>query len=202
MKNQIISIALILFTGLLSSCNDDPVADLSSEESLVYYTNRDKSVDFIQYKTFSVADSILVIQNNRQGYSLTSIDKDMLEGIIANMKALGYTYVGPNDNPDLGLTASWISDTYLNVASIPISSYWGYGGYGYGYGYPSYYQYYQTQENYWLVNMLDFKNADTTKKSFPVVWNAQIKGNDIENPLLINTMVDALFSQSPYLKQN
>ncbi|WP_025763959.1 DUF4136 domain-containing protein [Dyadobacter tibetensis] len=204
MKNKLIKIPLFIAACVffISACSKDPISDLSTEESLVYYTNRDKAANFQQYKTFSVSDSILVVQNNRSGYALTNFDRDLLSGLIDNMKELGYTYVGPNDKPDIGLTASYISNTYLNVASIPISSYWGgYPGYGgYGYGYPSYYQYYQTQESYWLVSMLDFKNADTTNKKFPVVWNAQIKGRDIENPQLVDTMVNSLFTQSPYLK--
>ena len=130
---------LLLIVGLgLMSCSKDPISDLSNEESLVYITNHDQSANFTQYKTFSIVDSVLIVENNRAGASLDDIDRAMLQGLIKNMQAMGYKYVGRKDNPDVGINVSWITNTYLNVISQPLSSY--YGGYwgGYGYGYPSY----------------------------------------------------------------
>ncbi|WP_353717876.1 DUF4136 domain-containing protein [Dyadobacter sp. 676] len=193
---------LLLIIGLgLMSCSKDPISDLSNEESLVYITNHDKSANFSQYKTFSIVDSVLIVKNDRAGTSLDDIDKAMLNRIITNMKALGYTYVSRKDNPDVGINVSWITNTYLNVYQ-PLSSY--YGGYwgGFGYGYPSYYSYYETSESSWMISMLDFKHPQTTPsgKTFNVIWDAQIRGSAIGDQNLIDKMADSIFGQSEYLK--
>lgn len=184
----------------LSSCSKDPINDLSTEETLVYVTNRDKAVDYKQYKTFSIVDSVLVVENNQSHTALTEIDRALLGRIITNMQSLGYTYVVPSAKPDVGINAAWVTNTQLNVTTQP-SYYGGYwGGYGYGYGYPSYYQYYETSESYWLISMVDFKNANTVDKTFDVVWDAQIRGAGIGSTKLIDQMVNSIFAQSDYLK--
>ncbi|TLU99187.1 DUF4136 domain-containing protein [Dyadobacter luticola] len=200
------SIFLLLAAGLgFSSCSKDPLSDLSTEESLVYVTNHDQSANYTQYKTFSIVDSVLVVENDRSGTALTDIDRSLLQRIITNMQALGYKYVSPKSKPDVGINAAWVTNTYLNVASNPYSSYyggyWG-GGYGYGYGYPSYYSYYETSESYWLISMVDFKNPNTVDKTFNVVWDAQIRGSGIGDSQYIEKMVDSIFGQSGYLKIN
>jgi len=192
---------LILFAAIgFSSCSNDPISDLSTEETLVYLTNRDKTADYAQYKTFSIVDSVLVVENNRSGTALTEIDRDLLQRIVTNMQSLGYTYVSPKSNPDVGINAAWVTNTQLNVVSQPsyYGNYW--GGGGYGYGYPSYYQYYETSESYWLISMVDFKNPNTVDKTYKVIWDAQIRGAGIGSTQLIDNMVDSIFSQSSYLK--
>jgi hypothetical protein len=194
-------IVLAAFIGL-SSCTKDPISDLTSEESMVYITNRDTKVDYKQYKTFSVVDSVLVMENNRTGTALTEVDRDVLIRIINNMKDLGYTQVSPAQKPDIGINVAWITNSQLNVTSMPLyGNYWGGFGYGYGWGYPSYFQYYETSESYWHVSMLDFKNPNTSNETYNVVWDAQIRGADIGNRSLVNTMIDAIYSQSAYLKK-
>ncbi|MCE7064424.1 DUF4136 domain-containing protein [Dyadobacter sp. CY326] len=196
----------ILAAGLgMMSCSKDPISDLSTEETLVYITNHDKAANYTQYKTFSIVDSVLVVENGQAGTALTELDRDVLIRIVSNMEKLGYKYVSPKSKPDVGINASWITNTYLNVVSQPLSSYyggyWGGGG-GYGYGYPSYYQYYQTSESYWLISMLDFKNPNTVDKTFKVVWDAQIRGAGIGDRQYVDRMVDSIFGQSEYLKIN
>jgi len=188
----------------IMSCSKDPISDLSTEETLVYVTNHDKAANYTQYKTFSIVDSVLVVENGQAGTALTELDRDVLVRIMTNMEKLGYKYVRPQDKPDVGINASWISNTYLNVVSQPLSNYYGgyWGGGGFGYGYPNYYQYYQTNENYWLISMLDFKNPNTVDKTFNVVWDAQIRGAGINDRQFVDTMVDSIFGQSSYLKIN
>ena len=194
--------SLIILTAVLglTSCSKDPINDLSTEETLVYQTNRDKTVDYKQYKTFSIVDSVLVIENNKSGTALTEVDRALLNRIIINMQSLGYTYVAPSAKPDVGINAAWVTNTQLNVTTQP--AYYGgfWGGYGYGYGYPNYYQYYETSESYWLISMVDFKNANTTNKTFNVVWDAQIRGSGIGSTQLVDQMVNSVFTQSDYLK--
>ncbi|MCE7061190.1 DUF4136 domain-containing protein [Dyadobacter sp. CY343] len=194
----------LLIAGLgMASCSKDPINDLSTEESLVYITNHDKAANFKQYKTFSIVDSVVVVENNRSGTALTDIDKDVLTRIITKMQALGYTYVSPKAKPDVGINVTWITNTYLNVVSQPLNSYYGgYWGGGFGYGYPNYYSYYETAESYWLITLLDFKNPNTVDKTFNVIWDAQVRGAGIGNRQYVDTMIDSVFGQSEYLKIN
>lgn len=186
----------------LFSCNNDPLDDLSLEDTQVYMTDYDKSADFKAYKTFSVVDSVLIYGNQGTGTSLTSNDVLILEQVIKNMENLGYTYVTADKKPDLGINVGQVNNAYLNVVSRPIGSYW--GGYygGWGMGYPSYYSYYQVNESYWTLEMLDFKNANITQKEVNVVWRSQIRGEGLNERTLISTMIDKIFEQSQYLKIN
>jgi hypothetical protein len=196
---KITSLVIIATIIGLSSCTKDPINDLSTEESLVYITNRDTKADYTKYKTFSVVDSVTVIENNRSKPALMEIDKDVLMRIITNMKNLGYTQVTPAQKPDIGINVAWVTNSQLNITSMP--SYWGGFGYGYGFGFPNYYQYYETSESYWHVSMLDFLNPNTVDKTYNVVWDAQIRGSGIGSREFVSTMIDSIYAQSAYLKK-
>jgi len=191
-------IILATFLGL-SACTKDPINDLSTEESLVYITNRDTQADYKKYKTFSVVDSVTIIENNRTGTALVDLDKDVLTRIITNMKNLGYVQVTPAQKPDIGINVAWITNSQLNITAMP--SYWGGFGYGYGFGYPNYYQYYETSESYWHISMVDFLAPNTVDKTYKVVWDAQIRGSGIGSRDFVSTMIDSIYAQSSYLKK-
>jgi hypothetical protein len=192
----IISVGLIM-----SSCTRDPLTGLSDTDSQVFITNRDNSADYKQYKTFSVVDSVSVIEDNYATTDLTSLDQSMLIRIVTNMEKLGYKFVSAKSKPDVGISLARVTNTSVSVVSQPVSSYWGYGG-GYGYGYPSYYQYVQTSESFWSMSMLDLKNPDTVNNKVKVIWDAQIRGDALGNESYVDQMVDAVFGQSAYLKNN
>ncbi len=187
----------------MGGCSRDPISDLDLADTQVYITNRSNAVDFRQFKTFSVVDSVTLIQNNGSGKILQSTDKAMLTRIIARMVQLGYEQVLPADNPDVGINVTINNRRYDYVVTQPIGSYW--GGYygGWGYGYPSYYtSYVQVSELFWVIDMLDFKHADPSRKQVDVVWNAQIRGEGVYEDALVNNMVDGIFDQSAYLRVN
>lgn len=200
-----ISIFLFLAAfGAFSSCTSDPISDLSAQDSQVFITNYSKTADFKTYKTFSIVDSVLIIGNRGYaGTSLQEVDILTLTRIIKNMTDNGYTYVAPDKKPDLAINVYEIRNSYLNVVSNPyLGSYWGGGFYGGGYGYPSYYSYYEVQENYWYYEIADFKNADSTATDggVKIIWNSQVRGNGLFNKEYVNTIVDSVFKQSTYLK--
>lgn len=198
-------IALASLLGIVSACNNDPLSDLSVEESQVFFTNHDESVNFKQFKTFSILDSVLVVGNQGTGTSLTDLDIKFLTSVAREMENLGYTYVSPKDNPDVGINVAQVRNAYLNVVSQPLSpflgNYWG-GGFGYGYGYPATFSYYQTRENYWYLEMLDFKNPDDQNKKLNVIWNAEIRGSGLFDAEYIDGVIQSVFKQSQYLKIN
>ncbi|MBB5283345.1 hypothetical protein HNQ92_001471 [Rhabdobacter roseus] len=210
MTNKIMLMTLLMGT-LLSACTNDPLRDLSIEDSQVFITNRNKSVDFRQYATFSIVDSVLILGNQGYGTSLSEIDVTILTRVIAKMQELGYQYVSASNNPDVGINVAQIRNSYLNVA--PMNPYWGNywgggwggwgGGWGPGMGYgPGYFTYYQTNEAYWYLEMIDFKNSNVENQELDVVWNAQIRGSGIGSTQQMGRIVDAVFEQSSYLKIN
>ena len=209
MKN-IKLLGLFALIGLFAACQNDPLRDLTAEDSQVYITNHDNSVNFKQFKTFSIVDSVLIVGNQGGGTSLSTTDVQFLNTIIQQMQNLGYKYVSPKEKPDVGINVAQVRNAYLNVVSQPnpyYGSYWG-GGYGggyypsYGYGYPSSYSYVQTREAYWYLEMLDFKNPDVQNEKYNVIWNASIRGNGLFDGVDFDTMVRSVFEQSSYLKIN
>jgi hypothetical protein len=203
-------VALVLGL-LLMACGNDPLRDLSVEDSQVFITNRDKTANFSQYRTFSIVDSVIVLGNRGSGTSLTDLDRQVLNRVVTNMERLGYQYVSPRQNPDLGLNVVQIRNSYLNVVAQPMSPYlgnfwgpgFGFGGGGlggFGFGYPNYYSYYQVNENYWYLEMVDFKNPDIANKKLNVLWSAEIRGAGLFDRQFVSTVIDAVFNQSTYLR--
>ena len=211
MTHKIKFIALLLMGTLMAACTNDPLRDLSTEDSQVFITNRDRAVDFRQYTTFSIVDSVVVAGNRGYGTSLSELDIALLTRVVSNMQNLGYRYVSASNNPDVGINVAQIRNSYVSVVPNPyLGNFWGGGwgggwggwGPGWGYGYPGYFSYMQTNEAYWYLEMIDFKNANVENQELDVVWNAQIRGGGIGSVQNVSTIVDAIFAQSPYLKVN
>ena len=209
---RMFGLALLIATtiAVLSSCTKDPLKTMSEEESRIYITNRDSTVNFGSYKTYSIADSVLVIDNGRvAGKQADSWDVQMISGIQNAMNARGYVKVDRTQNPDLGINVSRVFSTSTNVVNL--SDYWNYyGGYydpyywgygGYDYYYPPVYGYYQSTEAAFSIDMLDLKNASNAQ-TIKVIWNGLIRGEGIFNNNNVPSQVQALFDQSPYLKTN
>ncbi|AEI49940.1 DUF4136 domain-containing protein [Runella slithyformis] len=201
MKVKYLNIIIGLAAAALSwSCNPDALQDLTPEDSQVFITNYEKNTNFGNYATFSMADSVYVVQNGRSGVSTLGLDYNVLRRVATNMTNRGYTRVGKEAKPDFGVNVLRISETQTGVvANInPWNNYWGFGG---GFYYPPIYSYYQTTERYWSIEIIDLKNAGTSDRA-TVVWNAQIRGNGIFDDITVGSVIDAVFTQSAYLKKN
>lgn len=206
---RMMGLAMLAITGLaaLSSCTKDPLKNMTEEESRIYITNRDSSVNFTAYKTYSIVDSVAVIDNNRAaGISTTAWDQQFLAAVRSAMEARGYVQVSHTQSPDLGITVSRLYNTTTHL--VDLQDYWGdYGGYydpyywgygGYGYDFP-YYGTYQSTEAAVSIDMLDLKNAQNTG-SIKGIWNGLIRGSGIFKTEAVESQVKALFDQSPYIK--
>lgn len=204
--------ALLIVTtvGVLSSCTKDPLKNLSEDESRIYITNRDSTINFSSYKTYSIADSVLVIDNGRvAGKQANAWDAQMISAIQNAMNARGFVKVAHTQSPDLGINLSRVFNTSTNLVNL--SDYWNsYGGYydpyywgygGYDYYYPPVYGYYQSTEAAFSVDILDLKNASSAQ-TIKVIWNGLIRGEGIFNTSNVQSQAQALFDQSPYLKTN
>ena len=205
-----IGFAMLALTSvvLVSSCTKDPMSNLSEEESRVYITNKNNSVDFSTYKTYSIPDSVNVVDNNSfRGGQATSWDLQALASVRKALESRGYVRVSRSQSPDLGVNVSRLYNTTTNV--VDMQNYWGsYGGYydpyywgysGYGYGYPSSYALVESTEAMVSVEILDLKNA-AANRTINVIWNGLIRGTGIFTSPAVTTGVDALFQQSPYIK--
>ncbi|MDJ1503836.1 DUF4136 domain-containing protein [Xanthocytophaga agilis] len=204
MRSSLVSIfSYCLLAGIcwlgLVGCSPNPLNDLSAEDSKVFITNYDDTVNFSNYRTFSIPDSVEVIYNDRYGLSADNFDLAFLSRIRATMQDRGYTEVERVDTPELGINVMYVQQVQTGVTVNPYyygSGYWGYGG---GYYYPSYYSYYQVSDSYWYIELLDLKNAARNGNKVKVIWAAQVRGDGLgTNP---NGMIDAIFAQSPYLKK-
>ncbi|MBW8683768.1 DUF4136 domain-containing protein [Chitinophaga rhizophila] len=204
-KAMLVMCAALGVTLSFSSCSKDPLKDMTEEESRIYVTNYDDSVNFSSYRTFSIVDSVAVATNTNERRALTDYDKQLIQDVTRSLEARGYTRVDRAAKPDLAVNLTRIDNTYSAVYYNP--GYWsGIGGYydpfywgfpGYGYYWPSYYQVYQ-QERAVSIDMVDLKNPRNNQ--LVAVWNAMLRGSGVWNVSNVNSMVSAVFEQSAYLK--
>jgi hypothetical protein len=208
---RVIGLSLLLFASIItvSSCTKDPLNNMTEEESRIYITNQDSTAKFNTYKTYSIVDSVALINNNQfAGREATSWDQQVIGAVQAAMNARGFVKVARTQNPDLGINVSRLYNTSTNL--VDLSGYYGgYGGYydpyywgygGYDYYFPTY-GYYQSIEAALSIDILDLKNA-SGNQSIKGLWDGVIRGEGIFRSSNVQSQVQALFDQSPYLKTN
>ncbi|MCZ2460018.1 MAG: DUF4136 domain-containing protein [Chitinophagales bacterium] len=202
--------ALLSSLAILAyGCQKDPLKDMTNEESRIYITDHDSTIQFNSFHTFSISDSAALIENGRVSKQLNAADAAYIQAVKDQMQARGYVLVSKNDNPDLGLTVNRIISTSTGVISLGsywdyYDSYWDpyYWGYpGYGYYLPYSYAVYQIREGAVSVDMVDLKDA-TKNQKLDVIWTGLIRGSDIYNASVAPSQVKALFDQSTYIQTN
>lgn len=213
MKHKLLIMGLVgglalFFTG----CQKDPLKNLTASESRIYITNRDSTVSFSNFKTFSIADSVGVIEDDRGiGMDLSEFDAQTIAVVRSAMQDRGFQLVDRTQSPDLGITVSRIYNNYTGVVSYPgywdsyggfyDAGYWGYGGYDYYdptyYG-PTYYSSYQVTQGALSIDILNLKDAANNSNIRPV-WSAISRGSSVFNTATIDMQINAFFEQSPYL---
>jgi len=190
-----------------TSCSKDPVANLTAEESRIYITNHDSTKNFSNYHTFSISDSVAVLNNGEASKQLNETDRAFIDAVKTEMQNDGYTLVSKGANPDLGINITRIYNTSSGIISYSNyydyyggywdPYYWGYGGYNYYSPYS--YATYSIREGALSIDMLNLKDAPATNK-IEVIWNGLIRGSGIFNANTAANQVNMLFTQSPYLK--
>ena len=122
------------------------------------------------------------------------------------MQQRGFVLVPRGQNPEIGITVSRIYNTYQGIVDYTNyyydywdPFYWGYTGSSYFF--PSYYGVYQVTEGALSVDMLNLKDASATNQ-IKSIWNGFIRGSGIFSSQNVNSQVEALFNQSPYLTSN
>lgn len=198
----------LIASVVLVSCMKEPLEDLNTEESRIYITERDSTVDFNSYKTFSISDSVAVINNGSVTREQTNVDVAFISAVRTALTARGYTEVARGSDPDLGVNVNRIYNTTTGL--IANNTYWDYyGGYWdpYYWGYPGYNYYipysytsYRITEGALSVDLLDLKNAGSNQ--IRLIWTGLIRGSGIFNSSTAASQVNALFDQSTYIRTN
>jgi hypothetical protein len=197
---------------LALACHKEPYSQDSDGEYLVY-TSPSKDVNFANYQTFDVVDSVLVIgQKPKPFYSQSDNALALIQAFRVNMEKLGYIYTPSNPDTQLGIQLTFVEQTerYVQYYDDPYwwldypgywpSGYWGNWS-GWYYPYPVTYTY---TTNALITDMVDLQSENADGK-LEIVWSSYIGGPtsySIQND--VNRMKESInqaFSQSPYLKR-
>ena len=197
----------------MMSCANYPGLDSRLAEDLVDITKYDVGTSFTQFKTFSVVDSLTVINNFHDSTKvLTPQVLALLNQITWNMQARGYTLVDrKTGHPDLGINVGAVIVT--SVSNYYPGWYWDYGYYDPGFwGYPAYYYWYpyyppavsSYSTGTVIIEMLDLKNAPAHNNKLYVVWVAVVRGllTGYHTTQDVLDNIDQCFAQTPQIRAN
>ena len=87
---QLLLTGLLGLSALITGCTKDPLHHLSAEESRIYVTSFDSSVIFSSYKTYSIADSVGVIDNGHATKERAESDQAYIDAVNKYMQQRGY----------------------------------------------------------------------------------------------------------------
>jgi len=200
-------VSVLVLGAAFTGCSKDPLNNLTQEESRIYITDHDSTTNFSAFNTFSISDSVAVLNDGQASKQLNETDRAFIDAVKAEMQASGYQLVSKGANPEIGINVTRVYNTSTGIISYD-NYYGGYGGYydpyywGYpGYGYYSPYSYatYSIREGALSVDMFDLKNA-ATQNRINIIWTGLIRGSGIFNANTAASQVEMLFNQSPYLK--
>ena len=213
MKRKIKMLTAVATVIFMMSCATYPGVDSRLAEDLVDITKYNVSTNFTQYKTFSIVDSVTVINNFQDSSKvLTPEAQALLNQIIGNMQSRGYTQVPrKTGHPDLGINVGAVKVT--NVLYYYPGWYWDYGYYDPGYwGYPYdyyWYPYYPPEVSSYstgtvIIEMVDLKNAPAHGNKLYVEWVAIIRGLLTGYHTMQDVLdnVDQCFTQTPQIHAN
>lgn len=195
---------------LLAACHKEPYPQDSDNEYLVY-TSPGKNVNFSQYQTFDIADSLLVIgQTDKPMYSQSNNALALIQAYRINMEKRGFIYTPSNPDADLGIQLTYVirTERFVQYYDDPYwwlsyPGYWpsGYWGNWTGFYYPRPVTYTYTTN----ALLADIVNLTTEQDGQPleVLWTSYIggaAGSSIQSDIKrMEAAVDQAFVQSPYL---
>ncbi len=209
---RFILVAMLAGTGLLYSCQKFPSVVDADGEFLVS-TSYAEDTDFGSYSTFTVADSLLVLDTRLGCDTIKNSATDMLVGEYRQMmEDRGYTYV-PSDNKadaDLAIQLTYVADTdyyvdyvnpywWIDYPGYWSSYYWGAWGGGWYYPYPVTYE---LTTHSLMADMADLTSPEGENEQLPVVWSCMINGDASSARADLSRFVQGIrqaFEQSPYM---
>lgn len=197
---------------LLAACHKEPYPQ-DGDNGYLVYTSPGKDVNFKNYKTFDIADSLLIIgEKDKPVYSQTQSALALIQAYRINMEKAGFIYTPSNPDADLGVQLTYVIKTerYVKYYDDPYwwldyPGYWpsGYWGNWTGYYYPRPVVYTYTT-NALLADIVNLTGEQDAGKPLEVLWTSYIGGpassslqQDVQR---LTSAVDQAFAQSPYLK--
>jgi hypothetical protein len=211
MKKISFPFLMISFIAITAGCRKDVVNNLDGNEGIVYITEHDNTINFSNYQSFKIADSVSVVKDGRLvRRDNTAYDASLVAAISQIMVQRGFQLeTDQAKTPDLGINISRITTDYTGVVSYDDywggygnywdPYYWGYGGYGYYFPYS--FGIYTFREGALSVDMIDLKNPDTSTNKLKTVWSGLARGSGIFNTANVTEVVQSLFNQSAYLRR-
>ena len=197
---------------LLAACHKEPYPQ-DGDNGYLVYTSPGKDVNFKNYKTFDIADSLLIIgEKDKPVYSQTQSALALIQAYRINMEKAGFIYTPSNPDADLGVQLTYVIKTerYVKYYDDPYwwldyPGYWpsGYWGNWTGYYYPRPVVYTYTT-NARLADIVNLTGEQDAGKPLEVLWTSYIGGPASSSLQLdiqrLTSAVDQAFVQSPYLK--
>ncbi len=203
---------LILAAALLAlaACHKEPYRDFDNE--YLVYTSPGKDVNFTEYKTFYMADSLLVIgEGDKPVYLKTQAAKDLILAFRSNMEGRGFVFSTDPELADLGVQLTYIIKTEKFIQYYDSQYWWlDYPGYwpveywgnwrGYYYPRPVAYTY---TSNALLSDIVNLKAVQSEETPLEILWTSYIGGpagstlqGDVKR---MQEAITQAFKQSPYL---
>ena len=196
---------------LLAACHKEPYPQDGDNQYLVY-TSPGKDVNFTQFQTFDIADSLLVIgQSDKPMYSQSNNALALIQAFRTNMEKRGFIYTPSDPDADLGIQLTYVIKTerYVQYYDDPYwwldyPGYWpsGYWGNWTGFYYPRPVTYAYTT-NALLTDIVNLTGEEEAGKPLEILWTSYIGGpagaslqGDIKR---MEAAIDQAFVQSAYL---
>ena len=197
---------------LMAACQKEPYTS-DNDNSYLVYTSPGKDVNFTQYKTFDMTDSLLVIgQGSKPKYVRNDAVKAILLDFRRNMEARGFVYTPDAEAADLGVQLTYVIKTerFVQFYSDPYwwldyPGYWpsGYWGNWNGYYMPRPVTYTYTT-NALLTDIVNLTGEQKEGTPLEILWTSYIGGpaeSTIQGDVTRMTeAIDQAFKQSEYLK--
>lgn len=213
MKIKFLGLMAMAVAVAATGCRKDPLNNLTADEQRIYITHQADGVNFGNYRTFSVADQVLAIENNNSQQQRTAADAALIEAFRNGLQSRRFTPVDRNARPDLGVQISRIVRTSSGLVSVAQPwgmwdpFFWG-GGFGWGPGFGGWgappmwgLQQVEVREGLISIDIVDLKNADTNN-NLRVLWNGIVRGPALNSPNAATDIVQQLLNNSPYLQTN
>jgi hypothetical protein len=196
----------------MAACQKEPYTS-DNDNSYLVYTSPGKDVNFTQYKTFDMTDSLLVIgQGSKPKYVRNDAVKAILLDFRRNMEARGFVYTPDAEAADLGVQLTYVIKTerFVQFYSDPYwwldyPGYWpsGYWGNWNGYYMPRPVTYTYTT-NALLTDIVNLTGEQKEGTPLEILWTSYIggpAGSTIQGDVTRMTeAIDQAFKQSEYLK--
>lgn len=197
---------------LMAACQKEPYT-ADTDNSYLVYTSPGKDVNFAQYKTFKMTDSLLVIgQGSKPQYVRTDAVKAIIADFRKNMEARGFVYTSDAASADLGVQLTYVIKTerFVQYYSDPYwwldyPGYWpsGYWGNWNGYYMPRPVTYTYTT-NALLTDIVNLTGEQKEGSPLEILWTSYIggpAGSTLQGDVTRMTgAIDQAFKQSEYLK--